>query len=133
LLGKYENITIYFVSIPALQIADDIKIYLKKHGVVFHETSDLHSVIGNVDVVYQTRIQKERFASEADYEKCRGNFHINLDVVAKMKPDAIIMHPLPRIDEIATEVDTAPQAVYFKQAKYGVLVRMALLMWVLKK
>jgi aspartate carbamoyltransferase catalytic subunit len=127
LLGKYDNITIYFVAPNALNVGQDIKDYLLSHNVTFHETEDLMSVIGTVDVVYQTRIQKERFESEDEYKKYKGVYQIDLQTVAAMKDNAVIMHPLPRVDEILTEVDASPKAVYFKQAGYGVLVRMALL------
>ncbi len=127
LLGKYSNVTIYFVAPAALQVGQDIKDYLDKHSVIYHETEDLSSVLDTVDVVYQTRIQKERFTSEDEYKKYKGVYQIDLATVDAMKPSAIIMHPLPRVDEILVEVDDSPKAVYFKQAKYGVLVRMALL------
>ncbi|MDB5167619.1 MAG: aspartate carbamoyltransferase [Candidatus Saccharibacteria bacterium] len=127
LLGKYTDVTIYFVAPKALEVGQDIKDYLDKHNVTYHETDDLSSVVGIVDVIYQTRIQKERFATEEEYKKYKGYYQIDLEMTGKMKPNAIIMHPLPRVDEILTEVDSSPKAVYFKQAKYGVLVRMALL------
>lgn len=131
LLGKYENVSIDFVAPAGLQVGDDIKEYLDKHRVTYHETDDLLSIIGDVDVVYQTRIQKERFTSEDEYLKYKGFYQIDNATVAKMKDDAIIMHPLPRVDEILPEVDSSPKAAYFKQAKYGLLVRMALLQYLL--
>ena len=130
LLGKYTGITIVFVSPKELCINSDIKSYLDKHDVTYSEVDDLESIIGTVDVVYQTRIQKERFEDEGSYLKYKGRYIITLKQVDLMKPTAIIMHPLPRVDEIAPEVDGSPHAAYFKQAKYGVLVRMALLKFV---
>ncbi len=130
LLGKYTGITIVFVSPQELGISPDIKSYLEKHHVAYSEVEDLESVLPDVDVVYQTRIQKERFESEESYLKHKGRYVITLKQVALLKPTAIIMHPLPRVDEIAPEVDGSPHAAYFKQAKYGVLVRMALLKFV---
>ncbi|CAN5385170.1 aspartate carbamoyltransferase [soil metagenome] len=127
LLGKYKDVTIEFVAPHALTVGDDIKAYLDKHNVTYRETEDLASVVSDVDVIYQTRIQKERFTNEADYNKYKGVYQIDLTTVNAMKDSAIIMHPLPRVDEILPEVDSSPKAVYFKQAKYGVLVRMALL------
>jgi aspartate carbamoyltransferase catalytic subunit len=132
LLGKYDDITIYFVAPKALGVGQDIKDYLDKHDVTYHETEDLASVVGIVDVMYQTRIQKERFASEDEYNKYKGVYHIDLATTKQMKDSAIIMHPLPRVDEILVEVDDSPKAAYFKQAKYGVLVRMALLEMLVK-
>jgi aspartate carbamoyltransferase catalytic subunit len=127
LLGKYDDITIYFVAPNALKVGDDIKHYLDSHHVTYHETEDMMSIVSSVDVVYQTRIQKERFESEADYNVYKGVYQIDLAFANKMKPNAIIMHPLPRVDEILNEVDASPKAAYFNQARYGVLVRMALL------
>jgi aspartate carbamoyltransferase catalytic subunit len=127
LLGKYKNIKIYLVSPEGLKIGNDIKEYLNKHRVDYAETEDLLSIIKIVDVVYQTRIQKERFESIKEYEKFKGCYQINLEIVNQMKAKSIIMHPLPRVDEILPEVDTSPKAIYFKQAYYGLLIRMALL------
>lgn len=133
LLGKYEDIKIYFVSPDALKIGDDIKEYLDKKEVKYEETVDLESVASDVDVLYQTRIQKERFEDEDEYFRFKGCYQIDNKMVEKMKDDSIIMHPLPRVDEILPEVDTSPKAAYFKQARYGVLVRMALLVVLFQK
>ncbi len=130
LLGKYSNIRINFVSPKALRVGADIKNYLKRHAVTFSETEDLDSVIGSVDVLYQTRIQKERFISLKEYNRFKGCYQIDNRLVKKMKAEAIIMHPLPRVDEILPEVDASPKAVYFKQARYGLLIRMALLKYI---
>ncbi len=131
LLGKYKNTRITFVSPRELKVGEDIKKYLKKHKVIFEETENLASVIKKADVVYQTRIQKERFKSARVYKKYHGCYVLTRKHADVMKKDAIIMHPLPRAGEILLEVDKSPKAVYFKQAKYGVLVRMALLKAVL--
>ena len=131
LLGKYKNIQIYFVSPKALRVGNDIKKYLNAHATAYEEVEDLESVIGIVDVVYQTRIQKERFADQKMYKKFKGHYCIDQKMVGKMKKSAILMHPLPRVDEISPEVDGLPQAVYFKQAEYGLRIRMALLLYVL--
>jgi aspartate carbamoyltransferase catalytic subunit len=131
LLGKYKNIKIYFVSPKPLRIATDIKEYLRKHKIVFEEIEEVVSVINKIDVLYQTRIQKERFKTAKEYRKFKGYYQINYGLVSKMKQKSIIMHPLPRVDEILTEVDSSPRAVYFKQANYGLLVRMALLKYLL--
>ena len=126
-LGKYKNISITFVSPKELAIGRDIIAYLKRHDVNVKETDDMAAAIKTADVVYQTRIQKERFEDPKEYEKFKGVYKINNEVLKKMKPNAIVMHPLPRVDEIAVEVDSSPKAVYFKQAYYGFLVRKALL------
>ncbi len=127
LLGKYTDIAIHFVSPRALCVGDDIKKYLTDHQVRFTETEDLQSVTSLVDVVYQTRIQKERFDNETHYRKYQGCYVIDTALTESLQDHAIIMHPLPRVGEITPEVDASPKAVYFKQARYGVLIRMALL------
>jgi aspartate carbamoyltransferase catalytic subunit len=133
LLGKYRNVKIIFVSPKQLKIGEDIKEYLKRHGVQYRELEKWDSILSVADVIYQTRIQKERFESIAEYEKHKGAYILTLKEVGQMKKKAIIMHPLPRIDEIAIEVDASPKAVYFKQAKYGLLIRMALLKFLLDR
>jgi aspartate carbamoyltransferase catalytic subunit len=132
LLGKFSNVTIYFVSPQELKVEIGILEYLTRHGVKWTETSDLSSVLPHVGVLYQTRIQKERFEDAAEYERLKNSYRIDKNAVDMMHKNAIIMHPLPRVDEIAPEVDALPQAVYFKQAEYGVLMRMALLKAVLE-
>ena len=127
LLGKYKKVHIYFVSPKALGVKDDIKEYLNKHNTAFTELEDLEKVISEIDVLYQTRIQKERFKDEKEYLKYKGCYQIDNKLINKMKKGSILMHPLPRVDEILLEVDSSPKAVYFKQTKYGLLVRMALL------
>lgn len=131
LLGKYKGIKIFFVSPKELRIGDDIKNYLRKHNVRFEEIEKIEEVIKVVDVLYQTRIQKERFKSKKEYEKFKGKYIITKKVADVMKQKSIIMHPLPRVDEISPEVDYLSKAVYFKQARYGLLIRMALLKFML--
>lgn len=133
LLGKYKKIKVYFVSPTALKVGNDIKEYLTKHKTTYEELESLDAVISKVDVIYQTRIQKERFATEKEYKKYKGYYKIDGVTVSKMKAKAIIMHPLPRVDELSIEVDLSPKAAYFKQVKYGLLVRMALLKYALNK
>lgn len=132
LLGKFRDVRIYFVAPPLLKMKDDILDYLREHGVEYAEESVLEEVLPDVAVVYQTRIQKERFGDRlADYEKCRGLYVIDQRSLELMKPGAILMHPLPRVDEINMEVDADPRAAYFRQAQNGLFVRMALLRLVL--
>jgi len=126
LLGKYNNVKMTFVSAPELAIKDDIKEYLKENNVTFDETTDLAAAMEVADVVYQTRMQKE-WLSDDEYERLRNEYIITRPMTDNMKEGAILIHPLPRAGEIAPEVDDSPHAVYFKQAGYGVLVRMALL------
>ena len=133
LLSKFQNIRIYFVAPPLLKMKEDILDHLRERQVWFIEETDLDKVLPEVDVVYQTRIQKERFGDRiADYEQCRGVYVISSKSLRLMKANAIVMHPLPRLDEIAMEVDSDPRAAYFRQAQNGLYVRMALLSMVLK-
>jgi len=131
LLGKYEKVKIIFVSPEALRVGNDIKEYLKRHDTAYEETEKLENVLPLVDVLYQTRIQKERFENQAEYEKLKGFYQLTPALADAMPGHAIIMHPLPRVDEIHPSVDASPKALYFKQTYYGLLVRMALLKHVL--
>ncbi|MEY4747431.1 MAG: hypothetical protein RLZZ416_480 [Candidatus Parcubacteria bacterium] len=126
LLSKYRNVKMTFVSAPELAMRDDIKEHLRENQVHFEETADLASVMAVADVVYQTRMQKE-WLSESEYKRLKDGYVITRPMTDHMKEGAILIHPLPRAGEIAPEVDDSPHAVYFKQAGYGVLVRMALL------
>ena len=130
---KYEDVKLYFVAPDMVRMKDDIKVYLAEHGVAFVEEEDLMKVMADVDVVYQTRIQRERFGDRiADYEAVRGKYIIDPAAMAMLSDDAIVMHPLPRVDEIDPAVDKDPRAAYFRQAHNGVYIRMALLQMVLE-
>jgi len=132
LLSKYRDIEMFFVAPPLLKMKEDILEHLRERYVSYVEEAALDKVLPLVDVVYQTRVQKERFGDRvADYEKCRGIYVINAAALGLMRPDAIVMHPLPRLDEISSEVDSDPRAAYFRQAQNGLFVRMALLTMVL--
>lgn len=133
LLTKYENVDICFVSPPVCKMEADIKAYLDKNNVSWREETDLDRVVPEVDCVYMTRIQKERFHDPEDYRAAAGRYILTLERVRTMKPGAIIMHPLPRVDEIPKEVDDDPRARYFQQAMNGLYIRMALLVLLLKK
>jgi aspartate carbamoyltransferase catalytic subunit len=128
LLSKFSGIKIYFVSPVSLKIRDEIKDYLKKQNVFLSEETDLKEVAPLVDVIYQTRIQKERGSSIVGNE---GFYIVNQEILNLMKKESIIMHPLPRVDEISPEVDDDPRAAYFRQAENGLYVRMALLQMLL--
>jgi aspartate carbamoyltransferase catalytic subunit len=129
LLSKFEDSKIYFVSPPTVRMGDDIKEYLTRQGVEHEEVDDLALVAREADVIYQTRIQRERFGDRLqEYEQVRGQYVINKAILDCMRETAIVMHPLPRVDEIvAEEVDSDPRAAYFRQAHNGLYVRMALL------
>jgi aspartate carbamoyltransferase catalytic subunit len=127
LLTRYENVQIIFVSPPVCKMEADIKAYLEKNQVPWREETDLATVAPEVDCIYMTRIQKERFHDPDDYREAAGKYILTPDRVQSMRPDAIIMHPLPRVDEIPKEVDADPRARYFQQARNGLYIRMALL------
>lgn len=134
MLGKFKNVFITFVSPKELMIGDDIKEYLERHKVKWQEIEDMREVLEKVDVLYQTRIQTERFKdSENLVKKINGRYNLTPKEAGEMKKGSTIMHPLPRMHEISPEVDIFPQAAYFRQAKYGLLVRMALLKLLLRK
>lgn len=133
LLTKYDNVEIVFVSPSVCKMENDIKAYLDKYQVDWREETDLAKEVRKVDCVYMTRIQKERFHSVEDYQLAASKYILTPEMVATMKEEAIIMHPLPRVDEIPKEVDHAPQARYFEQAQNGLYIRMALLYLLLKK
>jgi len=132
LLAKYKDIRLYFVAPPNVKMKDDIKEYLARHKVKFEETENLEDVAPKVDVIYQTRIQRERFTTMEEYEKTKGIYIIDKKIMKILSKNAIIMHPLPRVDEIKYEVDSDPRAAYFRQAHNGLYIRMALLSIVLE-
>ncbi|GAC1654401.1 MAG: aspartate carbamoyltransferase [Candidatus Dormibacteraceae bacterium] len=131
LLSKYRDVRIWFVAPPQVGMRQDIKDHLDEKGIEWAETEDLDPILGKVDVVYQTRIQKERFADPDQYQALKGIYRISLETMERLGPHAIVMHPLPRVDEIAAEVDADPRAAYFRQARNGLFIRMALLDMVL--
>jgi len=122
-----KDVELVFVSPPAVPMGDDVREALDRHGIRYRDEPDLNRVLPEVDVVYQTRIQRERFATPDEYEASRGHYVLNRDAFGRLNPDAIVLHPLPRVDEIAAEVDADPRAAYFRQARNGVFIRMALL------
>jgi aspartate carbamoyltransferase catalytic subunit len=127
LLAKYRNVRITMVAPPVVRMRDDIKAYLVRHNVPYIEETDLRSVASEVDVIYQTRIQKERFADSEEYAAARGVYIVDRALLGIMSQKAIVMHPLPRVDEISPDVDDDPRAAYFRQAQNGLFIRMALL------
>ncbi|MFI5281556.1 MAG: aspartate carbamoyltransferase [Candidatus Dormibacterales bacterium] len=127
LLSKFKDIKVWFVAPPAVAMRDDLKAHLTEHGIPWVETEDFDSVLPEVDVIYQTRIQKERFTDPEAYNAVKGMYRIDKSVMSRLRKYAIVMHPLPRVDEIAPEVDSDPRAAYFRQARNGLHIRMALL------
>lgn len=134
LLGKFNDIEVIFVSPEGLKMKDDIKEYLKKHNVAFREEQELNEVLEEVDVIYMTRIQKERI-SEEEYEKAKGKFIIDSESFKLIKPEARLMHPLPHVEEIKLPMEIEQndkRVAYFRQAENGLYIRMALLAFLLK-
>jgi aspartate carbamoyltransferase catalytic subunit len=129
LLAKFDRVKIIFVSPPELQMKPDILEYLDRRGVHYELESDIRRVVGDVDVVYQTRIRPERGPGVSDLPR----YAIDSSLLSRMKPDALILHPLPRTVELDKAVDDDPRAQYFRQAANGLYVRMALLTIVLEK
>lgn len=129
LLAKFSEVEIIFVSPSNLKIGQDIKDYLSRHDVKFSEEESLESVLPRVDIVYMTRIQKERISTE-DYQKAKGKFVINMENFKIIPKDSRIMHPLPHVEEINIPIDVEqndPRIAYFRQAENGLYIRMALL------
>ncbi|MDJ0781133.1 MAG: aspartate carbamoyltransferase [Desulfosarcinaceae bacterium] len=127
LLAKYDKVTIHFIAPAVCAMMEDIKDYLDRHHTEWHEEGDLTKVLPEVDCVYMTRIQRERFIVPEEYDEAVGKYILTREKANRMPKDAIIMHPLPRVDEIPPEVDDDPRAHYFQQAKNGLFIRMALL------
>ena len=124
-LSNYD-VDVHLISPESLRIRSDSTYVIKKE-LSYTESTTLDDYIDDLDVLYVTRIQKERFPDEEEYVNVKGSYVIGLDMIKKMKDDAIILHPLPRIDEISTDVDKTKQAKYFEQAEYGKYARAALL------
>tara|TARA_B100001750_G_scaffold134722_1_gene107185 strand:- start:252 stop:1181 length:930 start_codon:yes stop_codon:yes gene_type:complete len=129
-LSNYD-VKVHLISPESLKIRSD-STYNLKENLSYTESENLDEYIEDLDVLYVTRIQKERFPDEEEYVKVKGSYVIGQDVVNKMKNDAILLHPLPRIDEISSDVDSAKQAKYFQQAEYGKFTRAAILSMLLE-
>ncbi|MDO5293153.1 MAG: aspartate carbamoyltransferase [bacterium] len=132
-LVRYENIKFVLISPEELKIPTYIREeVLDEHNIEYKEVSVLEDVMPELDLLYMTRVQKERFFNEDDYVRLKDLFILDMQKMKFAKDDMLVLHPLPRVNEISTEVDNDPRAVYFKQAEYGVYVRMALIMTLLE-
>lgn len=127
LLTLYPIKKVYLVSPISLRLPGEYKRYIEESKIPFEEITDLTKILTEVDIIYMTRIQKERFASQEEYEKLKDTYVIGKDTLAYLKENARIMDPLPRVGAISSEIDTDERAAYFRQAKNGLYVRMALL------
>lgn len=126
-MTRYEGVKFIFISPKELKIPEYLKEELEKLGHSYIETTNLDEVISNLDILYVTRVQRERFENTDEYEKLKDYYILDSKKMKNAKDDMIVMHPLPRVNEISEEVDNDKRAVYFKQAKYGMFVRMALI------
>lgn len=130
-LLRYNNIHFVFISPEELRIPDYIIDELNEKNATYEEVIKLDDVIGKLDILYMTRVQRERFFNEEDYVRLKNFYILTNEKLEKAKKSCIVLHPLPRVNEISVEVDEDPRACYFKQAQYGVYVRMALIMTLL--
>lgn len=130
-LSNFKGIKFVFISTKELGMPAYIKDILTAKNCEYSENPSLEDCIGELDMLYMTRVQKERFSSEEEYNKLKDAYILDKKKLMKAKKDTIVLHPLPRVDEITMDVDDDPRAMFFKQAKYGMYVRMALIMTIL--
>ena len=126
-LAKFNDIKFFLISPRELAVPGYMRAFMQEHQMWFTEVTGLEAVIPQLDVLYMTRIQKERFVDPLEYERNKGIYVLTRRKLERARPDMLVMHPLPRVDEITVDVDDDPRAVYFQQARYGMFARMALL------
>lgn len=131
-LLRYDNVKFILISPPELKVPQYIIDNIKAKGAQYEEITRLEDAIGDLDILYMTRVQRERFFNEEDYIRLKDSFILDKKKMKLAKEDMLVLHPLPRVNEISVEVDKDPRAVYFKQAQYGVYVRMALILTLLE-
>ena len=129
---RYDNIKFIFISPEELKVPDYITEMLKEKNIPYEEVIRLENVMPELDMLYMTRVQKERFFNEEDYMRLKDFYSLDPAKMELAKDDMLVLHPLPRVNEISVEVDNDPRAAYFKQARYGVYVRMALILTLLE-
>ena len=128
-LSRYENINYVLISPTELKLPRYVKEEaLKKRNIPYTQTTDLESVIPDLDILYMTRVQRERFFNEEDYLRLKDSYILTPEKLEKAKEDLIILHPLPRVNEISVAVDKDPRAAYWRQVKNGKFIRMALIL-----
>ncbi len=126
-LSKFQNISFTLISPPDLAIPSYMRDFLISHDQRFIEVTNLDAAMPQLDVLYMTRVQRERFTDPLEYDRLKGVYILTRSKLRRAKPELLILHPLPRVDEIAQDVDDDPRAAYFEQARYGMYTRMALL------
>ena len=132
-LVRYENVRFIFISPEELRVPDYITDMLKEKNIPYEEVIRLENVMPSLDILYMTRVQKERFFNEEDYVRLKDFYILDKAKMEYARPDMLILHPLPRVNEISVEIDDDPRAAYFNQVQYGVYVRMALILTLLGK
>ena len=133
-LTRYGGVRFVLISPEELKLPSYVKKdVLKQHGIPYEQTTDLMSVIGDLDILYMTRVQRERFFNEEDYLRLKDSYILTPDKMKSAKSDMCVMHPLPRVNEISVAVDDDPRACYFKQVENGKYMRMALILMLLKE
>ena len=132
-MSRYANIKFVLISPDELKLPEYVKRdVLEKNNIEYCETKDIEEHMEELDILYMTRVQKERFFNEADYIRLKDYYILNKEKLKKAKKDLCVLHPLPRVNEISTNVDDDPRACYFKQANYGKYIRMALILKLLE-
>ena len=132
-MSRYEGVKFVLISPTELKLPSYVKdAHIKSKGIPYEQTTSLEEVMPKLDILYMTRVQKERFFNEEDYLRLKNSYILTPDKLQNAKPDMAILHPLPRVNEIATSVDDDRRACYFKQAKYGKFIRMALILKLLE-
>ncbi len=132
-LYKHYHCKLVMVAPDQLKMPAEIVAKLRGQGVTVEETPNLEAALAKADVLYMTRIQKERFADSAEYERLKGSYILTREMIERVQPKLTVLHPLPRVNEITTDVDSLPSAAYFRQVKNGVYIRMALIAMVMGK
>lgn len=128
-MSRYQGVKFVLISPEELKLPSFVKdTYIKQKGIEYKQVTSLDEVMGELDILYMTRVQQERFFNEEDYLRLRDTYILTKEKLASAKKDMIILHPLPRVNEISTDVDSDPRACYFKQAHNGKLIRMALIL-----
>ena len=131
-LVRYDDVRFIFISPDELKVPEYVTEMLHEKGIPYEEVTRLEDVMPELDILYMTRVQKERFFNEEDYVRLKDFYVLNKEKMEMAKQDMIVLHPLPRVNEISVEVDDDPRAAYFRQVQYGVYVRMALLLTLLE-
>ena len=126
-MAKFQGIKFYLIAPRELAVPEYMRAFMRENDMWFVEVTGLETVMPQLDVLYMTRIQKERFVDPLEYERCKGVYVLNARKMERAKKEMMVLHPLPRVDEIGIDVDDDPRAAYFEQARYGMFARMALL------